>query len=183
MTISSIWNPDKVIQAWRFAADAHQGQTVPGTDLPYLTHLGQVTMEIMRAVAAEPVSQPDLPILCAILHDIIEDTSVTYDPVLKKFGPAVANGVLALTKDATLPTKAEQMDDSLVRIKQQPQEVWMVKLADRISNLGPPPHHWTPEKIRFYHDEALKIHRELGEASAVLSDRLQSRIKAYESFA
>ena len=136
-------------------------------------------MELMRALAVEPTAQPDLPIVCAILHDVIEDTSVTYEQVADAFGEAIAQGVQALTKNETLPTKAEQMDDSLARIKQQPREVWMVKLADRISNLGPPPSHWAPEKIGFYREEALKIHRELGEASGVLGDRLLARINAY----
>lgn len=99
-----------------------------------------------------------------------------------EFGTEVADGVMALTKNAELPTKAEQMNDSLHRIKQQPQEVWLVKLGDRISNLGKPPHHWNPEKIAVYRDEAITIHRELGEASPLLGDRLLARIESYEAF-
>lgn len=182
ITTDSLWNPDLLIKAWRFAASAHQGQQVPSTELPYLTHLGQVAMELMRVMAVEPVAQPDLPIICAVLHDVIEDTPVTYGQVLEEFGEAIAQGVQALTKNEALPSKDEQMDDSLARIQQQPQEVWMVKLADRISNLGPPPSHWTQEKINRYRQEALKIHRALGAASLLLSNRLLKRIEAYEAF-
>ncbi len=178
----ALWNPDLVNQAWRFAAEAHQGQLFPGTELPYLTHLGQVVMEVMGAVAVEPLANPDLPILGAVLHDVIEDTAVTYGQVKAEFGAEVADGVMALTKNAELPTKAAQMDDSLARIRQQPRELWLVKLGDRISNLGQPPHYWQPEKIATYRDEAIKIHQALGEASVLLGDRLLARIEAYGAF-
>lgn len=173
------WNPDGLIKAWRFAAQAHQGQKLPGTELPYLTHLGQVAMEVMGAVAVEPLDNPDLSILCAMLHDVIEDTPTTYGQIKAEFGLAIADGVLALTKNSALPTKVEQMDDSLSRIKQQPKEVWLVKLGDRISNLGQPPHYWKPEKIAAYRNEAKKIHQQLGEASELLRHRLWARIEAY----
>jgi (p)ppGpp synthase/HD superfamily hydrolase len=179
---TALWNADSLIQAWRFAAEAHQGQRVPGTELPYLTHLGQVVMEVMGAVAVEPLANADLPILCAVLHDVIEDTAVTYEQVQAQFGLAVADGVLALTKDETLPTKAAQMEDSLARIKQQPRELWLVKLGDRIANLGQPPQHWTAEKIAAYREEAVKIHQQLGEASPLLGDRLLSKIAAYGAY-
>lgn len=176
------WNPDGLIKAWHFAAKAHQGQPFLGTELPYLTHLGQVAMEVMGAVAMERLDNPDLSILCAMLHDVIEDTPTTYDEVQAGFGLAVADGVMALTKNAALPTKSEQMDDSLARIKQQPKEVWLVKLGDRISNLGQPPHYWKPDKIAAYRDEAKKIHRELGKASELLGNRLLVRIETYGEF-
>lgn len=181
MTVA-LWNPDGVIKAWRFAAEAHQGQKLPGTELPYLAHLGQVVMEVMGAVAVEPLDNPDLPILCAILHDVIEDTSVTYPAVKAEFGVGVADGVMALTKNGALPTKAEQMSDSLLRIQHQPKEVWLVKLGDRISNLGKPPHYWKPEKVAAYRDEAIQIHQALGEASLLLGDRLRVRIDAYGEY-
>lgn len=176
------WDSESVNRAWRFAAEAHQGQTVPGTELPYLTHLGQVTLEVMGAIAMESWTHPTLPILCAILHDVIEDTSITYPVVKAEFGLEVADGVMALTKNLALPSKTEQMRDSLTRIQQQPKEVWAVKLGDRITNLNQPPHYWTPEKIAFYRDEAIEIHQALGDASERLSDRLQTKIKTYANY-
>lgn len=55
----------------------------------------------------------------------------------------------------------------------------MVKLADRITNLQPPPPHWTEVRIARYRDEAIEIHRALGEASEVLSSRLLLKIEEY----
>jgi (p)ppGpp synthase/HD superfamily hydrolase len=71
------------------------------------------------------------------------------------------------------------MRDSLARIRAQPAEVWMVKLADRITNLQAPPHYWTREKIRAYRAEAREIHAQLGAACDVLGPRLLEKIEAY----
>ncbi|ESA35251.1 phosphohydrolase [Leptolyngbya sp. Heron Island J] len=178
----NLWTPDAYTKAWNFAADAHWGQRVPGTERPYINHLGNVAMEVMRAIAATPtVQQPDLAVQCALLHDTIEDTAVTYERVASEFGSEVAAGVLALSKDLGLP-KEERMADSLERIRQQPGEVWMVKLADRISNLQEPPRHWRQEKIRRYRAEAEMILEALGEANEWLAGRLRDKIVAYEVY-
>jgi (p)ppGpp synthase/HD superfamily hydrolase len=172
------WSQDEYARAYRFAAQAHRGQTVPGTDLPYIMHISLVSMEVIAALQVEQGRNQDLAVQCALLHDVIEDTDVTYEQLKADFGEPVAQGVLALSKDETLD-KPAQMQDSLRRIRQQPQKVWMVKLADRITNLEPPPHYWTKEKIARYREEALEIHKTLGEASEFLSARLLEKIQEY----
>lgn len=62
----------------------------------------------------------------------------------------------ALTKQKALPA-AERMKDSLRRILEEPVEIGMVKMADRISNLVQPPGHWTVQKIAAYRDESRLI--------------------------
>lgn len=172
------WNQESYIKALNFASDAHLGQLVPGTQRPYDTHLAKVAMEVIAALESEPSSNGELAVLCALLHDSLEDTKVTFGQIEDAFGAEVANGVLALTKNAALP-KAEQMEDSLRRILLQPREVAMVKLADRITNLAPPPSHWTKDKREAYLLEARLIHEKLGSASSYLSDRLSAKIQAY----
>jgi (p)ppGpp synthase/HD superfamily hydrolase len=135
-------------------------------------------MEVIAALAAESGRDGDLVVACALLHDVLEDTSITYAEIAQRFGEAIAAGVLALTKDLRLP-KEQQMADSLQRIQQQPQEVWMVKLADRICNLQPPPAHWSAERVQRYRDEARLIHDTLGVASHFLAKRLLHKIAAY----
>ena len=169
------------IETYRFAAQAHQGQTVPGTNISYLMHLSLVSMEVIAALGDAPDLDGNLAVQCALLHDVIEDTPIPYDKVAAQFGSAVADGVLALTKDGTLD-KSVQMADSLNRIRQQPREVWMVKLADRITNLQRPPEYWTVEKIRGYHAEAEQILLALGAASSSLAARLEQKIAAYPGF-
>jgi (p)ppGpp synthase/HD superfamily hydrolase len=169
---------DAWLAAWRFAAHAHNAQKLPGTDLPYLVHLGAVGMEILTAHGASPFARPELAVQCALLHDTLEDTQTPESDVLAAFGADVTRGVRALSKDAKLP-KAEAMADSLHRIRQQPYEVWAVKLADRISNLGRPPSYWTAEKIASYAVEAQEILVALGEAHEPLARRLAERIAQY----
>ncbi|MCL4830847.1 MAG: HD domain-containing protein [Caldilineaceae bacterium] len=175
-----MWSPDLYLAAWHYAAAMHGSQKVPGTELPYLTHIGAVAMEVMTALAqSSRVADPNLAVQCALLHDVIEDTPASYGDVAERFGVAVADGVLALTKDTTLPSKSAQMADSLARIRQQPREVWMVKLADRITNLQPPPHDWDPAKIAAYGAEAQVILSSLGEADGWLAARLGGKIGGY----
>jgi (p)ppGpp synthase/HD superfamily hydrolase len=166
------------ISAWRFAAAVHNTQKVPGTDLPYLTHLGMVSMEVMAGHAELPIADIRLAVQCAILHDTMEDQEVAYETLVERFGIEVADGVASLSKNANLPKK-EAMYDSLQRIRSQPKAVWCVKLADRISNLGPPPAHWTSEKIAAYREEAQQILDALREGHEVLSARLAAKIAAY----
>ena len=175
------WSQKTYATAFRFAAEAHNGQLYPGTDLPYIMHVSFVGMEVMAALVQEPERDGNLAVQCALLHDVIEDTVVGYEEIEAGFGTAVAHGVLALTKNPNLP-KDEQMADSLHRIRQQPHEIWLVKLADRITNLAQPPHYWTREKKVRYQAEARQIHAALHEASPYLSQRLLTKIEAYAAY-
>lgn len=172
------WSQNRYTEAAEFAAQAHRGQTVPGTNLPYVMHPVLAAMEVIAALAVEEGRDGNLALQCALLHDAIEDTDVTYDQLEKTFGTPVADGVLALSKDERLP-KDLQMNDSLERIQQQPYEVWMVKLADRISNLHSPPPYWSQERIKAYREEAVLIRDTLGEASPFLVARMNQKIEEY----
>jgi (p)ppGpp synthase/HD superfamily hydrolase len=174
-----VWDPDLYVDALRFAAARHHGQVMPGGDLPYLVHVTSVTAEVIATLAQERFADPDLAVQCALLHDVVEDTSTTIDEIATRFGRRVAGGVAALSKDAALP-KAERMADSLRRIRAQPHEVWIVKLADRITNLGPAPAGWSADKRIAYRDEAGEILRALADASVHLADRLGQRMVSYE---
>lgn len=177
------WSQDKYIKAWNYASAAHNGQLVPGTDIPYINHIGLVAMEAMAAVANDDsIEKPDLLILCALLHDTIEDTNISYNDIVEEFGIDVARGVLALSKNKELFSKEEKMRDSINRIKKQPKEIWMVKLADRITNLQPPPKHWNAVKMSNYRHEASIILDELGAASNCLSERLGMKIEDYQRY-
>lgn len=66
-------HPDAWIKAWKFAADAHREQKVKGSDLPYLFHVGAVMMELLAAHNALPIEDIDLAVMCAALHDCMED--------------------------------------------------------------------------------------------------------------
>lgn len=176
-----MWNPDLYQRAIRFAALAHSGQEVPGTKLPYLLHISNVCMEVCRALAEDALHiDGDLALACALLHDTLEDTAVTFEELVENFGRPVAEGVDALTKDVSIADKRERMIDSLERIRHQPKEIAMVKLADRITNLQPAPPHWSLEKRQYYHREAQLILDRLAGAHPYLEKRLAQKIENYE---
>lgn len=180
------WTPDIFQKALSFAARQHHGQSYGGPQegerIPYINHVVSVAMEIIWALQQEPSADSALAVQCALLHDTIEDTDTDDDQILALFGRAVADGVQALSKNPNLPTKAEQMADSLQRIRTQPREIWMVKMADRITNLYHPPFYWKNEKILAYRDEAIHIYDELHSAHAPLAERLKQKIDGYPSF-
>ena len=173
-----MWSQEKYLKALDFAARAHGTQQVPGKEYSYVVHLCNVCMEVLAAFTVSGTFDADLALQCALLHDTIEDTEMEYADIEQHFGSAVARGVLALTKDKTLP-KTRQLADSLERIRQQPDEIGMVKLADRITNLQPPPSFWTKEKIRLYGAEAGEILTALVHCSTYLAERLKSKIAGY----
>ena len=139
----------------------------------------ELAQQVSEAVAGVGETfDGELAVQVALLHDVLEDTRIRYDALHADFGQRVADGVWALTKDDEL-SRAEQLPDCLRRIRMQPREIWMVKLADRITNLQPPPRHWPKAKIREYHQGAQVILEALGEASPFLSLRLSSKIGEY----
>jgi (p)ppGpp synthase/HD superfamily hydrolase len=179
------WSIDALQDVWHLATRMHDGQKYggqrDGEQIEYINHIGSVTFEILNALTHGPEMDGDLAIKCAVLHDTIEDTELSYDAIVCDFGSKVADGVIALTKDSAIVGKHEKMVDSLLRIKKQPKEVWAVKLADRITNLYAPPYYWTNDKKKEYVREAQLILQELGEANAYLAGRLGEKISHYQS--
>ena len=178
------WDPDGYNRALEFAGIAHGDQRVPGTQISYLMHLAQVCQEATGAVLADPSLDGDLVVQCALLHDTLEDTGASRAELVEGFGEAVAAGVDALSKRPHGPDgqpwgKIEKMTDSLSRIVAQPREVWVVKLADRVTNLQVPPAHWSKAKIAAYHKEAEVILATLGSASDHLAERMRTKLSAY----
>ena len=55
----------------------------------------------------------------------------------------------------------------------------MVKMADRITNLLPPPADWGRKKVERYRQEARLILSSLGAASPFLAERLSAKIENY----
>lgn len=176
-----MWNPDLYQKTLSFANRAHRNQQLPGSDLPYVAHVCNVCMEAVHAVLQSGTEDVDLVMQCALLHDTIEDTEITYQDVEREFGTPVADGVLALSKNEALE-KPDRMPDSLQRILQQTAEVRIVKMADRINNLSEPPHYWTKEKRIKYQAEARVILDTLGGVNTFIEKRLSQRIEQYSQY-
>lgn len=178
-----MFSQEVYLKALKYAAKAHKEQKTPN-GLPYLTHVVSVAMEVIYASEKSNLDEEkvNLAISCALLHDTIEDTSITYDDLYTDFSPAVADGVEALSKDPLLQTKKEQMRDSIEKLMSEPYEVQMVKLADRVSNLGKPPKDWSSEKINAYYQESKFILSCLKNSNVHLSVRLEEKIEDYKKY-
>ena len=170
-------------QAIKFASAKHleKGQKVPGTNLPYDVHISNVAMEVLIAGFNTPNFDLGFAVQVALLHDTIEDTATDFEELNSKFGFEVAKAVSALSKNETLP-KEQRMKDCLIRIKKLQPEVWAIKLADRITNLQPPPPDWGKEKRIKYQEEARLILSELGSGNEYLAKRLEAKIEQYGSY-
>ncbi len=181
MQMSSMDLQSSYQKAINFAAQKHAGQTITGTQLPYLVHVCNVAMEVLIASHHSTGLNVTLAVQVALLHDTLEDTPTSYEELSKLFSEEIAAGVLALTKNEELP-KAEQMQDSLKRIKALPKEIWTVKLADRITNLQKPPELWNASKKTAYLDEAVFIATYLEGGNAYLEQRIEELIQSYKAY-
>ena len=180
------WSIDDIQNIWQLVSKLHDGQKYGGGNegerVEYINHIGSVVFEVLNATKFTENMNSDLAVKCAMLHDTIEDTVFDYEKVHQLFGEQVAKGVMALTKNDEIVVSLEKMRDSLSRIKQQPIEVWAVKMADRICNLYEPPYYWDDEKKLKYIEEAEIIFDELKDANQYLANRLKNKIKEYHRF-
>ena len=173
---------DQYKEVLAFALKAHAGQKTPN-GLPYAFHIVSVAQEIVASLSSYPLGydEANVAIACALLHDVLEDTDTTIGvgSIDIPHMPIILQGVQALSKDTSLPTKEAQMKDSLERLKRQPKCVQAVKLADRITNLDPAPAHWNKAKREAYKKEAKLIYDALKEANPYLAAKLLRKIEEY----
>ncbi|MBV6697683.1 HD domain-containing protein [Kitasatospora aureofaciens] len=140
-------------EAVAFAADRHGAQRRPAGE-PYLEHL----LEAVR-VLVDGLGVTDVDVLrAAALHDVVEDTDCTLGEVRERFGPRVAELVDWVTKAprAEGESREEARSAYLTRLQGAPQDVLLVKLADRLSNVQRLDTHPRPEKRRSYYQETLR---------------------------
>lgn len=176
---------ERVADVWEFVSVKHAGQTYGGKvsnqQIPYLSHLASVMFEILAVYEVSDIGEEqfDLVLKCALLHDVLEDTDTSEKELTDLFGSQVAAAVSALTKNTAIADSRLRMADSISRIKRQPQIIWGVKMADRITNLYHPPFYWSGERIQQYKEESLFILEQLGSANAKLALRLKQKIAEY----
>lgn len=125
----------EVIQAYFFASAAHAavGQVRKYTGEPYIAHPVGV-LQILRKACPKMLNVEMMQ--AALLHDVVEDTSVTLELVRFHFGPAVAGHVQALSK-ATTPSfgnRAERHKVEVERLACADWRVQTIKVADLIHN-------------------------------------------------
>jgi len=122
-----------VKKAHRIADRAHSGQFRKSGE-PYISHPLSVAL-----ILAE-LKLDYLCIVAAILHDCIEDTSVTNDDVKNEFGEQVAHIVEGVSKLTNLEfTSSSQKQaknfQKLILAMSKDMRVMIIKLADRLHNM------------------------------------------------
>jgi GTP pyrophosphokinase len=120
-------------KAFRFARKYHEGQTRDSGE-PYMVHPVMVA-HILSAMRMDLVAMQT-----GLLHDVVEDTSVTVEQVRKEFGDEVArcvDGVTKLTRLDLLSAEDRQAENfrKMLLAMVEDIRVIMVKLADRIHNM------------------------------------------------
>ncbi len=133
--LSSKFTDDKDLleKAYNFASDGHMNQKRASGE-PYITHPLQVALYL------SDLSMDLETIIAAILHDLIEDTDITYKNIKKEFGSDVANIVDGVTKldriqyNTNEEAKAEAIRKMVIAMSKDIR-VLILKLADRLHNI------------------------------------------------
>lgn len=120
--------------AIEIAARAHAGQT-DKSGQPYIFHPLRVMMRLQPEGGMKYEFFQSMRIV-AVLHDVLEDTSVTEaDLVMSGFGPEIIDALKALSRIVD-PHKEIYLTEFIPRIAKNPM-ARIVKLADLADNMDP----------------------------------------------
>ena len=119
--------------AFRFARKYHAGQSRDSGE-PYMVH------SLMVAHILADMRMDQVAMETGLLHDVVEDTSVTVDQIRKEFGDDVArcvDGVTKLTKLDFFSAEDRQAESfrKMLLAMVEDIRVIMVKLADRMHDM------------------------------------------------
>jgi GTP diphosphokinase / guanosine-3',5'-bis(diphosphate) 3'-diphosphatase len=166
--VTEAQRPDaRVVEAIAFAAEAHGHQTRKDGRTPYIVH----PVAVLRRLSSE-LGVEDADVLCAgVLHDVIEDSSVTREELARRFGERVAGWVQELSVPAELHGPSvldEKKTERLVQdMGHMSWEAVLVKLCDRWDNLRDMANApWGVEKRKNYRAQTLEILRAVDQRSA-----------------
>ncbi|MBT8326431.1 MAG: bifunctional (p)ppGpp synthetase/guanosine-3',5'-bis(diphosphate) 3'-pyrophosphohydrolase [Bacteroidia bacterium] len=133
----SKWSREKgdvtiIRKAFETALDAHKEMRRKSGE-PYIFH----PLAVAR-IAAEEIGLGTTSIVCALLHDVVEDTDITLADIEKDFGKKVANIIDGLTKisgvfDTSSP-QAENFRKMLLTMADDVRVI-LIKLCDRLHNM------------------------------------------------
>ncbi len=131
----------QMFRAFEIAVDAHKEQRRKSGE-PYVLH----PIEVARICAAE-IGLGPTAIVCALLHDVVEDTPITLKEIRQEFGDKFAMIVDGLTKLDGLHKSTSQQAENFKKVLTTLADdvrVVLIKMADRLHNmrtLGAMPRH------------------------------------------
>ncbi|RMG24836.1 MAG: bifunctional (p)ppGpp synthetase/guanosine-3',5'-bis(diphosphate) 3'-pyrophosphohydrolase, partial [Bacteroidetes bacterium] len=123
-------------RAFEFARDAHEG-TRRKSGEPYILH----PLAVAQILAIEMGLDDPTTIVCALLHDVVEDTHYELIDIKREFGVVASNIIDGLTKisvtelgDKMDSTQAENFRKIFLTISDDIRVI-LIKLADRLHNM------------------------------------------------
>ena len=146
---------DRVRTAYQVAKTAHEGQKRKDGS-PYVTHC------VAAADIAADMGLDEDSVVAALLHDVIEDTSLTHEDIARQFGASVADiveGVTKLTRVQYTSKEDEQMENlrKMLLAMAKDIRVILIKIADRLHNMRTMAYQ-SPEKQRTKSLETMEIY-------------------------
>ncbi|MCW3115070.1 MAG: (p)ppGpp synthetase [Segetibacter sp.] len=122
-----------VRHAFEMAAEAHKTMRRKSGE-PYIIHPLAVAM-----ICVEEIGLGVRSTICALLHDTVEDTDLSFEDVEREFGHEIARIVDGLTKistviDTNTSQQAENFKKILLTLTDDPRVI-LIKLADRLHNM------------------------------------------------
>ena len=144
-----------VKKAYDYSLHVHTGQSRASGE-PYLVHPLEVAL-VLAEMKMDPIA-----VAAGLLHDSVEDTSVTIVDIRKEFGEQVAHIVEGVTKISKIDfaTKEEQQAENLRKMMLAMVDdirVVMIKLADRLHNMRTL-EHLAPDRQQKIAKETLEIY-------------------------
>ncbi|MBI1306141.1 MAG: RelA/SpoT family protein [Bacteroidetes bacterium] len=124
----------KIIRkAFEMSLEAHRDMRRKSGE-PYIYH----PIAVAR-IAAEEIGLGTTSIVCALLHDVVEDTEISLETIQKEFGPKVANIIDGLTKISGMHSQsnspqAENFRHMLLTLSDDVRVI-LIKLCDRLHNM------------------------------------------------
>jgi len=150
--------PSRVQAALEFSVRAHRVNRRKDGRTPYVVHPIGV---LRRLVSDLAVDDPELQCI-ALLHDVVEDTSISLAEIRRQFGRGVAKGVDDLTLPPGMHGRAVPDEVKTRRLVDDVRRMgWgsvVVKLCDRWDTLGDVAHaRWSATKREGYRDQTTRI--------------------------
>lgn len=160
-----------ILQAVDAAARWHVDQRRKGAaQEPYINHLLEVASLVTQATGG---TEPNV-VIAALLHDTLEDQNVKAGTIASQFGQHVADIVVEVTDDKSLP-KAERKRLQVEHAPHKSREAKLIKLADKTSNVravaDSPSPDWSVERRLEYVEWARSVVAGLRGASPWLEEQ------------
>jgi guanosine-3',5'-bis(diphosphate) 3'-pyrophosphohydrolase len=137
----------EIRKAFEMSLEAHKNMRRKSGE-PYILHPLAVAQ-----ICAEEIGLGATSIVCALLHDTVEDTNITLDDVRHNFGPKVASIIDGLTKISGVfdqqdkSMQAENFRKMLLTLSDDVRVI-LIKLADRLHNMRTLDHSSTKSQLK-----------------------------------